>query len=373
VGLPSEQVIVHAMRLGGGFGGREMYEVERDALRLASSVDRPVKVQWSRADEFRAAKNRPPSSHRVRLRAGADGRLTDWWHALMSGHIVFSKARMPGWLRAAAGMFVADLGVARGAKPPYDAPRKRVEIGDVELPIDLGTWRSLGAAPNTFVIESAVDELARLRGVDPVDFRLSHLQAEHGRLSTCLRKVRELADRVPLPVAPGHGRGFACGIYEERSFVAAGADVHVNPDSGQISVLRMCCAQDVGLAINPDQLRAQIEGNMIWGIGMALMEELAIGSGEIATRNLDTYRIPRMGDAPSFEIEIIDAPSERPAAAGETALIVAPPAIANAVRDATGRRLTMLPLQLGSRSPSTVRDGSPGSARRSGGTGRARR
>ena len=209
LGLSADRVIVHAMRLGGGFGGREMYEVERDAVRLALAVGRPVKVQWSRADEFRAAKNRPSSSHRVRLRADAAGRLTDWWHALVSGHIIFSKARVPGWLRKGAGWFMADLGVARGAVPPYGAARTRVEIGDVDLPIDLGTWRSLGAAPNTFAIESAIDELARRRGEDPVDFRLNNIPAENGRLSACLRKVRVLAERAPLATGSGHGRGFA--------------------------------------------------------------------------------------------------------------------------------------------------------------------
>jgi CO/xanthine dehydrogenase Mo-binding subunit len=251
---------------------------------------------------------------------------------------------LPGWLLAPARL-IGDLGVARGSQPPYAADRKRVEYRDVDLPVDLGTWRSLGATPNTFAIESAVDELARLRGLDPVEFRLRNLAPEHERLATCLRRTRELAEKVDLRSGKGFGRGYACGIYEENSFVAASADVRVDAASGAIRVVRMCCVQDVGLAVNPDQLTAQIEGNLIWGLGMALMERVEIGRSDIASRNFDRYSIPRIQDAPEFEIEIISPRDVPPAGAGETALIVGPPAIANAVRDATGRRYTALPMR----------------------------
>jgi CO/xanthine dehydrogenase Mo-binding subunit len=343
LGLARESVVVHPCRMGGGFGGREHYEVERDAARLAVAVGRPVKAQWSREDEFRAARHRPASSHRLRLRADVQGRLTDWWHAFVSGHIVFARDRLPGWLVSPVRL-IGDLGVARCSEPSYAAARRRVEYADIDLPVDLGTWRSLGGAPNTFVIESALDELARLRGVDPVEFRLGNIPPEHARLADCLRRARELAEREPLPAGERVGRGYACGIYEEHSFVAASADVRVDPASGRVEVLRMCCAQDVGLAVNPDQLEAQIEGNLIWGLGMALYERVEIGASEVASLNFDRYTIPRMTDAPRFEIAILDRRDQRPAGAGETALIVSAPAIANALRAATGRRFTRLPI-----------------------------
>jgi CO/xanthine dehydrogenase Mo-binding subunit len=344
LGIPEGRVTVHALRRGGAFGGREHYDVERDAARLARAVGRPVKVQWSREDEFRAARNRPSSTHRVRLRADERGRLTDWWHAFVSGHIVFARERLPGWLLPPVRL-IGDLGVARGCLPPYAAERKRVEYRDVDLPIDLGTWRSLGAAPNTFAIESAIDELARRRNLDPVELRLRNLPPEHGRLAACLRRTRELAEKSPLPAGAAVGRGYACGIYEENSFVAASADVRIDAETGDVRVLRMCCAEDVGLAINPDQLEAQIEGNLTWGIGMALSERVEIGRSDIASLNFDRYEIPRIQDAPEFEIEIESPRSIRPAGAGETTIIVGPPAIANAVRDATGRRHTALPIR----------------------------
>ncbi|MBW1884165.1 MAG: xanthine dehydrogenase family protein molybdopterin-binding subunit, partial [Deltaproteobacteria bacterium] len=115
--------------------------------------------------------------------------------------------------------------------------------------------------------------------------------------------------------------------------------------TGAVRVLRMCCVQDVGLAVNPDQLRAQIEGNLIWGLGMALRERVEIGDSDIATLNFDRYRIPSIEDAPEFEIEIISPRDIPPAGAGETALMVAAPAIANALRDATGHRYTTLPIR----------------------------
>jgi CO/xanthine dehydrogenase Mo-binding subunit len=301
-----------------------------------------VKVQWSREDEFRAARHRPASSHRVRLRADAQGRLTDWWHAFVSGHVLFARERLPGWLLGPVRL-MGDLGVARGSEPPYAIGRRRVEYADVDLPVDLGTWRSLGGSPNTFATECALDELARRRGLDPVELRLRNLPGD-ARLADCLRRTRELAERVPLPTGAAVGRGYACGIYEEESFVAASADVRVDPASGAIEVVRMCCAQDVGLAVNPDQLEAQIEGNLIWGLGMALIERVEIGASEVASLNFDRYAIPRMTDAPRVEIAILDRRDVPPAGAGETALIVGAPAIANALRAATGRRFARLPI-----------------------------
>jgi CO/xanthine dehydrogenase Mo-binding subunit len=344
LGIAKGQVIVHTHRMGGGFGGREHYDVERDAARLARAAGRPVKVQWSREEEFRAARHRPSSIHRIRLDADKQGRLMGWWHAFVSGYIVFAPERLPGWLLSAARL-IGDLGVARGSLPPYAAGRQRVEYADVDLPIDLGTWRSLGAAPNTFVIESAIDELAALRNVDPVEFRLQNLAPEHDRLAACLRATRELAEKAELPRGTDVGRGYACGIYEEKSFVAASADVRVDAATGAIHVVRMCCVQDVGLAVNPDQLEAQIEGNLIWGLGMALLERVEIGQSDITSLNFDRYVIPRIQDAPEFDIEIISPRDVPPAGAGETALIVGPPAIANALRQATGRRYTTLPIR----------------------------
>ena len=146
-GLGRDKVVVHGMRMGGGFGARTIVAAEMEAARLAKLCGRPVKVQWSRSDEFRAGFHRPPSSHRIRLSADAAGRITNWHHAFRSGHIIFTSAAMGPGLQFATS-FVADPGVARGSIPPYAADATRVEFEDVRLPVKTGPWRGLGAAAN---------------------------------------------------------------------------------------------------------------------------------------------------------------------------------------------------------------------------------
>lgn len=236
------------------------------------------------------------------------------------------------------------MGVVKGALSPYEAPHQRVEFKDVDLPIDLGVWRSLNAAPAIFAIESAMDELAIQQGLEPVDFKLAQMGDQYPRLQHCLARVRALSLNAALPEGSGYGRGFACGIYDNRCFVAISADVQVDTATQAIRVHRLCCVQDVGMPINPGQLRAQIESNLTWSLGMALFERLEVGDNRIKSTNFDNYRIPRMADMPSVDIEIVDQPSIPPAGAGEVALIAGPPAIANAIRNATGFRALKLPI-----------------------------
>lgn len=342
-GLNEDDVQVHSMRLGGGFGGREHYEAERDAVRLARAVRGPVKVQWTREDEFMASRSRPPSAHRIRVALDDAGNLSDWWHAYVTGHVVFARERLPGWLLPFARL-AGDMGVEKGADSPYRAPHQRVECRDVDLPIDLGVWRSLNGAPATFARESTIDELAVQLGRDPVAYRIAQLGGVQPRLQRCLERVREMAGKHLQPGTPGHGRGFACGIFDQRCFVAVSADVRVDHSRQRIEVLRMCCAQDVGMAVNPDQLKAQIESNMAWSVGMALLERLEVGHDTIRSSNFDDYPIVRMQDMPSVDAQIISQPDVSPAGAGEVALIAGPPAIANAIRNATGFRARKLPI-----------------------------
>ena len=343
-GLSEAEVVIYPQRLGGGFGGREHYEVERDAVKLARAVGRPVKVQWTRADEFMASRSRPASAHRVRIASDEQGNLTHWWYGYVTGHVVFARERLPGWLLPVARLS-DDSGVVKGALAPYQAAHQRVECEDVDLPIDLGVWRSLNGASAIFAIESAMDELAVLQGKDPVAFKIAQMQGEQPRLAHCLATVRKLSASQPLPDGAGYGRGFACGIYDGRCFVAVSADVFVDEVNQQIKVLHLCCAQDVGMAVNPDQLRAQIESNLVWSIGMALFERFEVDDNTIQSSNFDNYTIPRMRDVPSMDVEIIDQPSLPPTGAGEVALVAGPPAIANAIRDASGFRALKLPIR----------------------------
>ena len=187
--LPLERVLVHGMRVGGGFGGKTICTVELEAALLASAVKAPVKVQWTRAQEFGQGFHRPPSSHRIRARI-EHGRLKDWWHAFVSSHILFTNAALPPWIQRITD-FIGDDGVARGAALAYRASARLTEFDLVRLPVFTGPWRGLGAGPNLLAIESAIDECAAKAGVDPVAFRLQHI--EDPRLARCLRRVAEVA------------------------------------------------------------------------------------------------------------------------------------------------------------------------------------
>ena len=338
-----DDVIVYPMRMGGGFGGREHYDHEMDAARLAHAMRTPVKVQWTREDEFMSSRSRPASAHRVKLRSDDDGNLTNLWYAYITGYVFLARDRLPGWFMPFKRL-EGDLGVVRGAHPVYGLKHIRVECSDVDLPVDLGVWRSLNATPAIFALESAIDEVARKKGQDPVEFRLQNITTNEPRLAECLSTVKELAGKEPGNPAGQSGRGYACGIYEHRSYVAICADVSVDHQTRSIAVTRLCCVQDVGMAVNPDQLKAQVESNLVWGIGMTLMENFELADGTIQSRNFDSYFIPRMKDVPDFRVQIIDRPEIAPAGAGEVALVAVPAAITNAIREATGFRTQRLPV-----------------------------
>jgi isoquinoline 1-oxidoreductase beta subunit len=362
LGWPESRVILHGMRVGGAFGGRAQYDVVREAALLARTAGRPVKVEWTRADEFRADRGRPPSSHRLRARADAAGRITDWWHASVTGHVLLTEMMGPEWLIGAARLAIADFGATRGIVPPYAVVRRRIEMTDVALPVPVGPWRALGAGPNTLAIETAVDELARRHGRDPVAFRLANLGPEAARLAACLIEARDLGAARPLPSGPGSGRGHACGTYHDASHVACAADVAVDPTTRAIRVLRVCCVLDIGMVVNPDRVRAQVEGCVMMAIGQVLREEARIGPDGYAARRFADYPMAGLLDVPAIEVALRGDPSVPPAGAGEVALIAVVPALVNAIRDATSHRATRLPIRPEDLPPSrqAARPASPG-------------
>ncbi len=345
LGLREADVVVRSCRMGGAFGGRTVPTVELEAARLAHAVaPRPVLVQWTRADEFREAFHRPPSSHRIRARLGPDRRVAAWWHAFVSGHVIFTAAVLPPWLQRAANAVAGDSGVARGARPPYAFEAARVEFDAVALPVQTGPWRGLGAAPNAFAVESGMDELASIAGQDPLAFRLDHLGGEP-RLAACLRRAAAMAGwGRALP--PGRALGVGCAPYKDASWAAVIAEVEADA-RGRLAVHGLWCAQDSGRVLDPDRVRAQVEGNLVWAIGSALTEELTIEGGAVAAAGFADYRLPTLRDVPRrLEVALVEPP---PGAgfggAGETALGPALAAIANAASRAAGRRYARLPLR----------------------------
>ncbi|MFN7026938.1 MAG: molybdopterin cofactor-binding domain-containing protein, partial [Pseudorhizobium sp.] len=342
-GLAREKVVVHGMRVGGGFGARTVVAAEMDAARLAKLCGRPVKVQWSRSDEFRAGFHRPPSSHRIRVSADEDGRITSWHHAFRSGHIIFTSAAMGPGLQLATG-FVADPGVARGSIPPYAADVTRIEFEDVRLPVKTGPWRGLGAGANHWALETAIDALARTKGIDPLDMRLKSIVPEHLRLRLVLEAAADMAGwRLRPKDSDTNGWGLACGVYKEMSYAAAVA--RVTKTKSGYKVANLWCAHDCGLIVNPDQVRAQVEGNLVWGVSMALTEELLVDDGRILPTSFFDYPLPVLSDVPAIEIRLVGGAAV-PTGAGETAIVCGAAAVTNAIAAATGRTVTALPLRV---------------------------
>lgn len=346
-GLPPERVTVHAKRLGGSFGGRTIATVEREAAWLAKAIGGPVKLQWNREDEFSAGFHRPPASHRIRARLDDRGQISDWWHALSGSHVLFTNAALPPWMQRLTDL-IGDDGTARGQHPPYAFARQRRSLVLTRLPIATGPWRGLGAGPNVLAIEAAMDEAARQARIDPVDFRLRHLAGasagEHllhpERLAAVLRRAAAQAAAVPLPA--GHARGVACGVYKGRSVAAAVAEVRLEDDV--VRVTRIWCSHDCGAMVDADGVHAQVEGNLVWSLGLVLSDELPTDGGRVATGSLADYALPRMAQVPRMDIDLVDS-DEPPSGAGETAIVAGAGAIFNAITAAAGRRPARLPVR----------------------------
>lgn len=346
-GLPVERVTVHTMRLGGAFGGRTIATIEREAAWVAKAIGAPVKLQWNRDDEFFGGFHRPPASHRIRARLDAQGRITDWWHALSGSHVLFTNAAVPPWMQRLTDL-IGDDGTARGQHAPYAFARQRRSLALTRLPIATGPWRGLGAGPNVLAIEAAMDAAARHAGEEPMAFRLRHLaQAQAGehllhpeRLAAVLRRAAARAAAVPLP--RGHARGVACGVYKGRSVAAAVAEVRLESDA--IRVTRIWCSHDCGAMVDADGVRAQVEGNLVWSMGLVLSDELPTDGGRVAVDSFAAYALPRIAQMPQFDIDLVESEAAA-SGAGETAIVAGAGAIFNAITTAAGRRPTRLPVK----------------------------
>lgn len=339
LGRDAEAITVHGQRMGGAFGGRTLCTVELEAAVLARAVSAPVKLQWTRAAEMQQGFHRPPSSHRLRARV-VGGRLQTWWHAFVSSPILFTNAALPAWLHPVT-RFTGDAGVARGADMPYRVPHKRTEYALRRLPLYTGPWRGLGAGPNALAVESAVDECAHHAGADPLAFRLA--QVTDPRLARVLQRAAEAAgwhDTRPR----GRHLGLACGIYKLNSYAAVVAEVMAV--QGRWRVIRLVCAHDCGPVVHADGVRAQCEGNLVWGLGMVFGGALPLAGGGVAASGFDEVPMPRLPEVPAMHVVLIDEGDAGTAVggAGETAIVAAAGAIANALRAASGVRLTRFPL-----------------------------
>jgi len=343
--LSEEQIRIHTVMLGGSFGRKQTRDYVEQALIVSKSMQKPVQVIWSREEDTQHGIYRPTSMSRYQVGLGRDGLPVQWESQIAQPNLAAQFIPLAGWLdfdpMAVAGG-VHDYGLF----PDHFYKVEGVETDHtgVELGVPIGPWRSPPNSLNVFYTESVMDELAHLAGQEPLEYRLKFL-GESPRHKAVLEQVAKQAGwGTPLP--EGHGRGIAINDWfpldEAKTVVAQVAEVSVS-ERGKLKVHRVDCVVDCGLAVNPDSVKAQMEGSIIMGMSAALFEQITIEDGRVAQSNFDDYRIARMRDTPEINVSIV-ASDLAPTGTGEPGTSPIVPAITSAIFAATGTRLRRLPI-----------------------------
>ncbi|HKV26428.1 MAG TPA: molybdopterin cofactor-binding domain-containing protein [Candidatus Acidoferrum sp.] len=321
--LPGKNVRVIIPDMGSGYGGKHTGDAALEAARLAKAAGRPVKVFWTREEEFTWAYFRPAGVIEIKSGISSDGRLTAWeFHNYNSGTSAMDT--------------------------PYDVSNQHIEFHPTKCPLRSGSYRGLAATGNFFARESHMDELAHAAQLDPLEFRLKNLSDPR------LRAVFEAAAKSfgwpGQKTKAGQGFGIAGG-HEKGGYIASCAEVAVDSASRAVRIVRVTTAFECGAIVNPDGLRNQVIGANIQGLGGALYEAIAFENGRITNPHLANYRVPRFRDVPEVEAVLLDRKDLPSAGAGETPIMGVAPAIGNAIFDATDTRLYGLPMTPGGSMP----------------------
>jgi isoquinoline 1-oxidoreductase beta subunit len=337
-GVDPANVKINTLSAGGSFGRRAPLNSDyvAEAVMIAKAIGgrAPVKLQWSREDDIKTGLYRPMSFHRLRGGLDADGNIIAWSHRIVAPSFY---ANTP----FSAVMIVdgVDKGIVDGAKGlPYAIPNLQVDMHIAEIGVPTLLWRSVGHTHNGYATETFLDALAIAGGKDPIELRRELLK-DHPRHLGVLNAAVELAGDVPS----GDRRHRGVAVHESfRSFVAEIADVSIN-DDGTYKVDRVACAVDCGVAVNPDVIKAQMEGGIGMGLGSTMREQVLLENGEVLQNNFYDYFPLRISDMPEIDVAIIPS-AEAPTGVGEPGLPPAGPALANAIQAATGKTPTILPI-----------------------------
>jgi isoquinoline 1-oxidoreductase len=322
--LSEDKVRVIVPDTGSGYGGKHTGECAIEAARLARAANKPIKLVWTREEEFTWAYFRPAGVIDIKSGAKSDGTITAWeFHNYNSG--------------------------ASGIQIKYDIPNNDIQFHPSNSPLRQGSYRGLAATANHFARETHIDELAHALGIDPLAFRLKNISDE--RMRAVLQATAKAFGWGQTKPAPGHGFGIACG-FEKNGYLATCAEVAIEQPTGKnadkktakVKIVRVVEAFDCGAVVNPMHLKNQIEGSITQAIGGALFESIKFENGKILNPRFSDYRVPRFSDVPLIEVVLIDRKDVPSAGAGETPIVGLAPAVGNAIFNATGVRLRSLPM-----------------------------
>jgi isoquinoline 1-oxidoreductase beta subunit len=342
-GLPPEKVNIHTTYLGGGFGRRATPDFVVEAVICSKVVGKPVKVVWTREEDIQHDQFRAAMSHRIEAGLDNQGRLTGWSHKAVSGSIM--KDIAPEGIKNGVDIMslwgLVDFpGSPDNNRIMYEIPNLYVEFLLSDLPIPVSPWRSVQNGPNAFVIESFVDELAHAAAKDPLEFRLALLQ-NNPRSRRVLETVAEKAGWGKA-VPNGQGRGIAQHTCF-GTYTAQVADVSVDAKTGYIKIHRVVMAVDCGPAVAPLNIKTQIEGGVAMALSTVLREEVKFSDGGVKSANFDDYNPIRLSELPDIEVHIVKS-DDAMGGIGEPGVPATAPAVANAVFNATGKRIRRIPL-----------------------------
>jgi isoquinoline 1-oxidoreductase beta subunit len=354
-GLKQEQIFIHSLYGGGSFGRRGGDASQ--AVEIAKGIGgrAPVKLLWTREEDIQTGPFRPMYLHRLVAGLDEQGNLIAWQHRIVGQSVLGDD---PGFI--IDGIDITS--VAGASNVPYDIPNILVDLHTTTLPIPVDQWRSVGDSHTAFSVETFLDDVAHAAGKDPYEFRLELLSKDPRNKEILQliapapmrqslfakfprdRQVMQLAAEkagwgTPLP--PGRGRGLAVH-YSFHASLAYVAEVTVSSD-GSVKVDRVVCAVDCGVAINPDVIRAQVEGGVAFGLGAILSSTITLKQGRVEQSNFNGYRVLRMNEMPKVEVYIVNS-AEPPSGIGEPTVPPIGPAVSNAIFAATGRRVRTLPL-----------------------------
>ena len=321
LGIPQERIRVIVPDTGSGYGGKHTNEAATEAARLSRGIGKPVKLVWTREEEFTWAWFRPAGVIDINAAVRNDGTIVSW------EHVNYNSGN-------------------DATRSPYTIPGQVATFHATRHPLQQTSYRGLASTANHFAREVHVDDLAHLVKLDPLEFRLKNLD-ENDAAQSRLRAVFQAAAKAfgwgAQKAANGRGYGIAGGT-DKGSYFATCAEVLCDTASGTVKVVRAVTAFECGAVVNPNHLKNQIEGGLMMGLGGALFEAIEFEKSMITNPHLGDYRVPRMSDTPKIEVVLVDRKDLPSAGAGETPLMSIGPAVGNAIFDATGIRLRNMPM-----------------------------